>query len=82
MLFEKKLLTCTIWFQKSSKSPDLKLGGFSQVFPLFDHMVPVDDSELQPQFSDDVVFGESIEVEHFHDYGGLIELSLVNLDTR
>lgn len=45
-------------------------------------MIPVVGSELQPQLPDDVMFGEPIEVEHLHDYSGLIELSFVNLDTR
>ena len=29
-------------------------------------MVPVDVAELHPELTDDVVFGESVEVEHLH----------------
>ena len=52
---------------KIKSHPNLRLGGVTKVFPLLDHMIPVDGSELQPQLPDDVMFGEPIEVEHLHD---------------
>lgn len=45
---------------------NLKFGRLSKVPPLLNHMVPVNIAELQPEFADDVVFMESVEVKNLH----------------
>lgn len=47
---------------------NLELGGRGEVPPLLDHVVPVHVTELQPEFTDDVVFLESVEVKNLHDH--------------
>lgn len=51
----------------------LKLGGFCEVLPLLDDVVPVDAAELHAELADDVVFGESVEVKHLNDHRRLQE---------
>lgn len=52
---------------------NLKLGGLGEVLPLLDDVVPVDVAELHPELTDDVVFGESVEVKNLHHHRRLQE---------
>lgn len=58
---------------------NLKLGGLSEVPPLLHHMVPVHITELQPEFTDDVMFLESVEVKNLHNCRGIQERRLGDL---
>lgn len=56
-----------------SNSKNLKLRGLGKILPLLDDMVPVHVAEQQPQLTNDVVFGEPVEVVHLHHHRRLQE---------
>lgn len=57
----------------SNSEKNLKLWGLGEVLPLLDDVVPVHVAEQQPQLTDDVVFGEPVEVVDLHHHRRLQE---------
>lgn len=54
-------------------------GSFAQITPLLDHMIPVHRGQIQSDLTDDVMFGEFVEVIDLHHQYRLNQLLLRDL---
>ncbi len=58
---------------------NLMFGSFAQISPLLDHMIPVHSGQTESDLTDDVVFGEFVEIIDLHHQCRLSQLFLRNL---
>lgn len=58
---------------------NLMFGSFAQISPFLNHMIPVHSGQIESDLTDDVVFGESVEVIDLYHQCRLSQLLLRDL---